>query len=74
MIPLNLHDRLAVADVVIVDGTFMVLGTNFWPLGPQQTDFAVPHEIQKTYDSFTKFYSEQHSSVSTRPSFRLVQG
>ena len=42
----------------------MVLGTNFWPLSPAQTDYAVPREIQGTYDRFSKYHSEIHSYVA----------
>lgn len=45
----------------IVDFTTMVLGTNFWPLAPQQTEFSVPREISPMYDRFVKYYSEAHS-------------
>ncbi|WVR06630.1 hypothetical protein IAU60_003662 [Kwoniella sp. DSM 27419] len=38
----------------------LVLGTNFWPLLPQQTDFSIPREIQATYDRFTAFHNEVH--------------
>lgn len=44
-----------------VDFSMMVLGANFWPLAPQQTDFTVPREIQRTYDRFTQFYNVMHS-------------
>jgi cullin 1 len=44
-----------------VDFSIMVLGTNFWPLAPQNTDFSVPREIQGVYDRFTKYYNDVHS-------------
>jgi len=44
-----------------VDFSIMVLGTNFWPLAPQTTDFSVPREIQGVYDRFTKYYNDVHS-------------
>lgn len=46
-----------------VDFNAMVLGTNNWPLGQHQTDFAIPREIQATYDRFTRFYNDAHSYV-----------
>jgi cullin 1 len=51
-----------------VEGTFMVLGTNFWPLAPQATDYSVPREILPTYERFVKFYGEAHKSVLLVPS------
>lgn len=39
----------------------MVLGTNFWPLVPQQTDYTVPREVQRTHERFSKFYNDVHS-------------
>ncbi|WWC88344.1 uncharacterized protein L201_003254 [Kwoniella dendrophila CBS 6074] len=44
-----------------IDFQPLVLGTNFWPLAPQQTDFNIPREIRSTYDRFTAFHSEVHS-------------
>jgi cullin 1 len=44
-----------------VDFSILVLGTNFWPLAPQNTDFAVPHEIDGLYKRFTHFYNDLHS-------------
>ncbi|WVF68727.1 hypothetical protein IAT40_003499 [Kwoniella sp. CBS 6097] len=43
-----------------IDFQPLVLGTNFWPLAPQQTDFSIPREIQTTYDRFTAFHNEVH--------------
>ena len=51
-------------DAPTVDFNVMVLGTNFWPLSPAQTDYAVPREIQGTYDRFSKYHSEIHSYVA----------
>jgi cullin 1 len=45
----------------IVDFQVKVLGTNFWPLTPNASDYSIPREIQPTYDSFVKYYSEAHS-------------
>ena len=44
-----------------VDITAMVLGTNFWPIQPTQTGYAVPRQIQGTYEAFSKYHSEVHS-------------
>ncbi|RSH81909.1 uncharacterized protein EHS24_008106 [Apiotrichum porosum] len=44
-----------------IDFTVMVLGTNFWPLAPQQTDFSIPREIAPLHERFTKFYNDVHS-------------
>jgi cullin 1 len=44
-----------------LDFSIMVLGTTFWPLAPQQTDYSVPREIQRTHERFTKFYNDVHS-------------
>lgn len=44
-----------------VDFSIMVLGTNFWPLAPQATDFSVPREVHGVYDRFTKYYNDVHS-------------
>ncbi|RXK41513.1 Cullin 1 [Tremella mesenterica] len=44
-----------------MDVSMLVLGTNSWPMVPQQTDFAVPREVQDVYDRFNKFHSDVHS-------------
>ncbi|EJT47779.1 ubiquitin-protein ligase [Trichosporon asahii var. asahii CBS 8904] len=44
-----------------IDFTIMVLGTNFWPLTPQNTEYNVPREIRGVYDRFTRFYNDVHS-------------
>ncbi|WVQ84971.1 hypothetical protein IAT38_007135 [Cryptococcus sp. DSM 104549] len=43
-----------------IDFNCLVLGSNCWPLQPQQTDYAVPREIQATYDRFVAFHNEVH--------------
>ncbi|WVO14316.1 hypothetical protein L204_101948 [Cryptococcus depauperatus] len=43
-----------------IDFQPMVLGSNCWPLVAQQTDFAIPREIQATYDRFEAFHKEVH--------------
>ncbi|WWC71074.1 uncharacterized protein I206_105027 [Kwoniella pini CBS 10737] len=43
-----------------IDFQPLVLGTNFWPLVPPQTDFDIPREIRSTYDRFTAFHNEVH--------------
>ncbi|KAL7420574.1 ubiquitin ligase (cullin) of SCF [Cryptotrichosporon argae] len=44
-----------------VDFSVMVLGSNFWPLTPPKTDFAIPSQLQSKFKSFTTFYGEVHS-------------
>ena len=41
----------------------MVLGTNFWPITAQQTEYQIPREMRPTLDRFTRFYSDAHSYV-----------
>nr|KIR44787.1 Cullin 1 [Cryptococcus bacillisporus CA1280] len=43
-----------------IDFQPLVLGSNSWPLHPQQTDFAIPREIQALYDRFNAFHGEVH--------------
>ncbi|ORX37122.1 putative ubiquitin-protein ligase [Kockovaella imperatae] len=52
------RNRAASSDI---DFTAMILGANFWPIVPAPTNYAVPREIQSTYDAFTKYHSEVHS-------------
>ncbi|KAH9936676.1 Cullin-domain-containing protein [Fomitopsis serialis] len=46
-----------------MDLTFsiMVLGTNFWPLNPTNSEFIIPTDILPTYELFTKYYQHKHS-------------
>ncbi|TFY59045.1 hypothetical protein EVJ58_g6024 [Rhodofomes roseus] len=46
-----------------MDLTFsiMVLGTNFWPLNPTNSEFIIPTDILPTYERFTKYYQQKHS-------------
>ncbi|PCH40016.1 Cullin-domain-containing protein [Wolfiporia cocos MD-104 SS10] len=41
--------------------TIMVLGTNFWPLNPTNTEFIIPTDILQTFERFTKYYQQKHS-------------
>ncbi|CAF0885104.1 unnamed protein product [Adineta ricciae] len=44
----------------IVDFSVMVLSSNSWPFSaPPQ--FVLPHELKRTFDSFTHFYTQQHN-------------
>ncbi|KAL1405840.1 ubiquitin ligase (cullin) of SCF [Vanrija albida] len=44
-----------------IDFSIMVLGTNFWPLAPTASDYAVPRQLEPVYERFTKFYNDVHS-------------
>ena len=41
--------------------SIMVLGTNFWPLNPTNSEFVIPTDILPTYERFTKYYQQKHS-------------
>ncbi len=45
----------------VIDATYSVLGTSFWPLSAPATSFAPPPEIVATYERFEKFYHNKHS-------------
>lgn len=44
-----------------VDPHYHVLTDGFWPLAAQNTNFAAPAEIVKTYKRFESFYFDKHS-------------
>jgi cullin 1 len=46
---------------VAVDFTILVLSTASWPLTPPTTQFNLPSELVKSYDSFQSFYTTKHS-------------
>jgi cullin 1 len=39
-----------------MDFSFMVLGTNFWPLNPPNHKFIIPRKILPMYDGFQNYY------------------
>ena len=45
----------------VVDATYQILGTGFWPLNPPNTPFTPPQEIIKTYQRFQHFYTSKHN-------------
>ena len=49
------------ADDLDVDFDVKVLGTNFWPLNPLDTQFKIPNELMPTFERFNKYYNNQHS-------------
>ncbi|EXJ63993.1 Cullin 1 [Cladophialophora yegresii CBS 114405] len=61
-------------DRKIVDSTFQILGTGFWPLNAPNTPFAPPAEISKAVDSFSKFYDGKHNGRKLTWLWNLCKG
>ncbi|KIW73647.1 hypothetical protein PV04_01746 [Phialophora macrospora] len=61
-------------DRKIVDSTFQILGTGFWPLNAPNTPFAPPAEIGKAVDSFSKFYDGKHNGRKLTWLWNLCKG
>ncbi|CAF4334229.1 unnamed protein product [Rotaria sp. Silwood2] len=49
----------------IVDFSVMILSSNSW-LFTAPSNFILPVELKKTFDSFTKFYTQQHTHVKKK--------
>jgi cullin 1 len=58
----------------IVDASYSILGTGFWPLTPPNTDFAPPPEIVKAYELFQTFYNQKHSGRKLTWLWQLCKG
>ncbi|CRG89687.1 Cullin-1 [Talaromyces islandicus] len=58
----------------LVDPHFQILGTGFWPLNPQSTEFIPPTEIVKTADRFQHFYFEKHNGRKLTWLWQLCKG
>lgn len=58
----------------MVDASYHVLGTGFWPLNPPTTTFAAPPIIAKTLERFTTFYTSKHSGRKLTWLWQLCKG
>lgn len=58
----------------IIDAQFSVLGTSFWPLPPQTTNFTPPEEIIKTYERFQRYYDKKHTGRKLTWQWSLCKG
>ena len=58
----------------MVDASYHILGTGFWPLNPPATTFAPPQVINKTIERFTKFYGSKHSGRKMTWLWNLCKG
>lgn len=58
----------------LVDSSFQVLGTGFWPLTPPATQFLAPPEIIRTTEQFQNFYFDKHSGRKLTWLWQLCKG
>jgi cullin 1 len=58
----------------VVDASYSILGTGFWPLTPPNTDFSPPPEIVKAYERFQRFYNQKHSGRKLTWLWQLCKG
>lgn len=58
----------------LVDSSFQILGTGFWPLTPPSTQFLAPPEIIKTTEQFQDFYFDKHSGRKLTWLWQLCKG
>ncbi|KAI1345040.1 Cullin [Xylariaceae sp. FL0016] len=61
-------------DEKLLDSTYSVLGTSFWPLTAPNTTFNPPAEIQKDVDRFTLFYKNKHDGRKLTWLWQLCKG
>lgn len=58
----------------LVDSSFQILGTGFWPLNAPNTPFAPPLEVSKAMESFTRFYDQKHNGRKLTWLWQLCKG
>lgn len=58
----------------LVDSSFQVLGTGFWPLSPPMTPFLAPPEIIKSTELFQNFYFDKHNGRKLTWLWQLCKG
>lgn len=58
----------------VIDATYSILGTGFWPLNAPTTSFSPPPEIVKAYERFQKFYNQKHSGRKLTWLWQLGKG
>lgn len=58
----------------LVDSSFQILGTGFWPLTPPSTQFLAPPEIIKTTEQFQGFYLSKHNGRKLTWLWQLCKG
>ncbi|CAG8707484.1 3555_t:CDS:10, partial [Acaulospora morrowiae] len=68
------RDRTLIEQPEQVDFTVLVLGTASWPLQPSTTNFTIPEELARTFQSFKLFYQSKHSGRKLNWLFHLSKG
>ena len=58
----------------VIDSSYHILGTGFWPLSPPNTNFIPPSDIVKTYNRFQTFYYDKHSGRKLTWLWQLCKG
>jgi cullin 1 len=58
----------------VVDSTFAILGTSFWPLNAPTTPFQAPMEIIRTTTRFQNYYIDKHSGRKLTWLWQLCKG
>lgn len=58
----------------VVDSTFAILGTSFWPLTAPSTDFSPPPEIAAEIERFVRFYKHKHDGRKLTWMWNLCKG
>jgi hypothetical protein len=58
----------------LIDTTWHILGTGFWPLHPPTTPFTPPQVIVQTYERFARFYVNKHAGRKLTWLWQLCKG
>lgn len=58
----------------MLDSSYSILGTSFWPLTPPNTQFNPPAEIQADLDRFGRFYKNKHEGRKLTWLWQLCKG
>lgn len=61
-------------DKKVLDSSYQILGTGFWPLSAPGTPFVPPTEIARAMESFAAFYDNKHSGRKLTWLWQLCKG
>jgi cullin 1 len=68
------HTKGLNLDKQMLDSSYSILGTSFWPLTPPNTQFNPPAEIQADLDRFGRFYKNKHDGRKLTWLWQLCKG
>jgi cullin 1 len=67
-------DHISQIEGSMLDSSYSILGTGFWPLNAPTTTFNPPAEIQADCDKFTRYYKNKHEGRKLTWLWQLCKG